>query len=95
MLPLAVVSMSGVAAEAMEFDEVMGQSADLYDLQRILNRVQPKLSDASQQELTRWAVFQAASILKTNKSAWDTLTEKMLDGASVVECLKTIESAAP
>ena len=26
MLPLAVVSMSGVAAEAMEFDEVMGQS---------------------------------------------------------------------
>ena len=67
MLPLAVVSMSGVAAEAMEFDEVMGQSADLYDLQRILNRVDPKLSDASQQELTRWAVFQAASILKTNQ----------------------------
>ena len=95
MLPLAVVSMSGAAAEAMEFDEVMGQSADLYDLQRILNRVEPKLSDASQQELTRWAVFQAASILKTNKSAWDTLTEKMLDGASVVECLKTIESTAP
>jgi len=93
VLPLAVVSMSGVAAEAVEFDEVMGQTADLYDLQRILNRVNPKLSDAQQQQTTRWAVYQAASILKTHRAAWDVLTEKMQQGATVVDCLKAIESA--
>ena len=48
VLPLAVISMAGVAGEALTFDDVMGQNADLYDLQRILNRVSPKLSDAAQ-----------------------------------------------
>jgi hypothetical protein len=93
VLPLAVISMSGVAAEAVEFDEVMGQTADLYDLQRILNRVNPKLSDAQQQQTTRWAVWYAASILKTHRGAWDALTEKMQEGAPVIECLKAIENA--
>ena len=93
VLPLAVISMSGVAAEAVEFEEVMGQTADLYDLQRILNRVNPKLSDAQQQQTTRWAVWYAASILKTHRGAWDALTEKMQEGAPVIECLKAIESA--
>ncbi|CAL58559.1 unnamed product [Ostreococcus tauri] len=92
VLPLAVISMAGVAAEAMEFEEVMGQSADLFDLQRILNRVDPKLNDASQQEITRWAVFQAATILSENRAAFDALTEKMQEGASVVDCLQTIEA---
>lgn len=93
VLPLAIISMSGVAAEAMAFDEVMGQSADLFDLQRILNRVSPKMSDAQQQATTRWAVFQAATILKENAAAWDALTEKMIEGASVTECLIAIEDA--
>lgn len=92
VLPLAVISMAGVAAEALQYDEVMGQSADLFDLQRLLNRVEPKLSDAAQQEITRWAVFQAATILTNNRSAFEALTDKMLEGASVVDCLKTIES---
>ena len=92
-LPLAVVSMAGVAAEALEFEEVMGQTADLFDLQRMLNRIEPKMSDASQQQLTRWAVWQAASILKKHAGAFDALTEKMERGESVVECLKAIENA--
>jgi hypothetical protein len=94
VLPLAVISMAGVAGEALTFDDVMGQNADLYDLQRILNRVSPKLSDAAQQSTTRWAVFQAATILKENAAAWDALTEKMIEGASVTECLVAIEDAS-
>lgn len=52
---LAVVAMAGVASEAMEFDEIMGQTADLMDLQRLLNRANDKLSNMQQQDATRWA----------------------------------------
>jgi hypothetical protein len=31
-------TVAGVAAEAMAFEEVQGQEADLFDLQRILNK---------------------------------------------------------
>ncbi len=44
--------------------QVIGQTADLYDLQRILLRSANKLGDAAQQNQTRWAVFTAASLLR-------------------------------
>ena len=44
--------------------QVIGQTADLYDLQRILLRSANKLGDAAQQNMTRWAVFTAASLLR-------------------------------
>jgi len=93
MLPLACISMAGVAAEAMAYDEVQGQEADLRDLQRILNKCEPKLSDSQQQAVTRWAVWQAASMLKKHEKSFDALTEKMTQGATVAECLQAIEAA--
>jgi hypothetical protein len=93
MLPLACISMAGVAAEAMAYEEVQGQEADLRDLQRILNKCEPKLSDAAQQAVTRWAVWQAASMLKRHQKSFDALTEKMSQGATVEECLQAIEAA--
>ncbi len=44
--------------------QVIGQTADLYDLQRILLRSANKLGDAAQQNMTHWAVFTAASLLR-------------------------------
>ena len=93
MLPLACVSMAGVAAEALAFEDVRGQEADLRDLQRILNKAEPKLSDQSQQQVTRWAVWQAASMLKRHEASFDALTRAMEEGASVADCLKVIEAA--
>jgi uncharacterized protein YlxP (DUF503 family) len=60
---LAVVAMAGVAAEAMQFEEVMGQTADLMDLQRLLNRSSVKLSNMQQQDATRWAGMHTPSLL--------------------------------
>ena len=93
MLPLACVSMAGVAAEAMAFDEVQGQEADLRDLQRILNKTEPKLGDQAQQQVTRWAVWQAASMLKRHEASFLALVEAMEAGASVTDCLRAIEAA--
>merc|ERR1712151_432574 len=92
LLPLACVAMAGVAAEGILSEEVQGQEADLRDLQLLLNKVQPKLNNQRQQGITRWAVWKAASILKKNQEAFDSLTEALQQNKPVVECFKAIES---
>ncbi|KAK9670518.1 hypothetical protein RND81_13G206800 [Saponaria officinalis] len=91
---LAVVTMAGLAAEGLTYEKVVGQSADLFTLQRFLNRSNPQLSKAQQQNLTRWAVLLAASLLKTNKAVHEALMEAMSKKASALECIKAIEMAS-
>lgn len=90
---LALVAMAGVAGECNKFQDVMGQTADLMDLQRMMNRSDKKLSDSEQQNLTRWAVYQACTMLKQNQSSYDALVETMKKGGSVYDCIKAIEDA--
>ncbi|GFR49334.1 hypothetical protein Agub_g11362 [Astrephomene gubernaculifera] len=88
---LALVAVAGVAAEAREYEEVMGQTADLTDLQRLLLRSKTRLSSAAQQNLTRWAVWAAAGLLRTHGSEHAALVQAMRSGASVAECVRAIE----
>ncbi|KAJ0097352.1 hypothetical protein Patl1_27573 [Pistacia atlantica] len=91
---LAVVAMAGLAAEGLQYDKVIGQSADLFTLQRFINRSKPQLSKDQQQNLTRWAVLFAGSLIKNNKAIHEALMEAMTKKASVVECIEAIENAA-
>ncbi|CAO2828248.1 unnamed protein product [Amaranthus hypochondriacus] len=88
---LAVVSMAGLAAEGLSYDKVIGQSADLFTLQRFLNRSTPQLSKDQQQNLTRWAVLFAGSLLKNNKAVHEALMAEMSKKATVLDCIKAIE----
>lgn len=90
---LAIMSMAGVSAESMTFEEVVGQTQDLMDLQRILKRSETKLGDQAQQNMTRWAVFQAASALKKYPREYDALMAAMQEKRSVADCIKAIEAA--
>ncbi|CAA2974856.1 uncharacterized protein LOC111367637 isoform X1 [Olea europaea subsp. europaea] len=90
---LAVVAMAGLAAEGLKYDKVVGQSADLFTLQRFINRSKPQLSKDQQQNLTRWAVLFAVSLLKNNRVLHDTLISAMSKKATVVECIEAIEMA--
>ncbi|ESQ46103.1 hypothetical protein EUTSA_v10000230mg [Eutrema salsugineum] len=91
---LAAVAMAGLAAEGLKYDKVIGQSADLFSLQRFINRSQPKIRNEQQQNLTRWAVLYSASLLKNNKTIHEALMAAMSNNASVLECIKTIETAS-
>lgn len=91
---LAVVAMAGLAAEGLKYDKVIGQSADLFTLQRFLNRSKPSLSKDQQQNLTRWAVLFAGSLLKNNSKLHEALITAMTNKASVTECIEAIEKAA-
>lgn len=86
--------MAGLAAEGLKYDKVVGQSADLFTLQRFINRSKPQLSKEQQQNLTRWAVLFAGSLIKNNKATHEALMEAMLKNATVVECIEAIEKAA-
>lgn len=89
---LAIAAVPGIASEGQAYDEVMGQTADLMDLQRILARSKAKLSDRDQQNMTRWAVFQAGALLRTYKKEHQALIEAMTRSKSVPECIAAIES---
>ncbi|KAL5751811.1 hypothetical protein ACOSQ2_022318 [Xanthoceras sorbifolium] len=91
---LAVVAMAGLAAEGLTYDKVVGQSADLFTLQRLINRSKPQISKDQQQNLTRWAVLFSGSLLKNNKLIHEALMAAMSRKASVVECIEAIENAA-
>ncbi|KAH9610910.1 hypothetical protein KSS87_006586, partial [Heliosperma pusillum] len=91
---LAVVTMAGLAAEGLTYEKVIGQSADLFTLQRFINRSNPQPSKAQQQNLTRWAVLLAASLLKNNKGVHEALMDAMSNNASPLECIKAIEMAS-
>lgn len=90
---LAVVAMAGLAAEGLKYDKVTGQSADLFSLQRLINRSEPQLSNEQQQNLTRWAVLFAGSLLKNNSNVHEALMAAMLEKASIFECIQAIEKA--
>ncbi|KAG6532519.1 hypothetical protein ZIOFF_006365 [Zingiber officinale] len=91
---LAVVSMAGLAAEGLKYDKVVGQSADLFTLQRFINRSKPQISKDQQQNLTRWAVLFAGSLLKNNAVVHEALMAAMAKKATVLECVQVIETAA-
>lgn len=88
---LAVISMAGVAAEGMAFDDVMGQNGDLMDLGRLMRRSKKKLTNAQQQELTRWAAFKACQMIKENDAMYQRLMEAMREGMSVAACIQRME----
>ena len=75
----------------MKYDKVIGQTEDLFDLQSLMNKSERPLNDGEQQNITRWAVARAASLLNEHKGAYERLMEKMQAGASVYECICAIE----
>lgn len=59
-----------------------------------MSRSSPKLSDAAQQNQTRWACYQAATLLRRYPAEYEALQKAMASGASVVDCIRAIEAAA-
>ncbi|CAG9462860.1 unnamed protein product [Pedinophyceae sp. YPF-701] len=88
---LAVVAMAGVAAEGTNYEEVIGQSADLLLLQRLMARSETKLNDGQQMNLTRWAAWQACLLLREFSSEYEAVLTALERRASVYECIQAIE----
>ena len=93
--------MAGVAAEARwsgadgRDGSVVGQTADLFDLQRVLNRTRKDgktpLTNAEQQNMTRWAVWTAARLLRDHAAEVEAVKAAMQRGAPLTELVRAIE----
>ena len=60
----------------------------------MLNRSASPLAANTQQNITRWAVWQAAVMLRANAKAYEELREAMSRRASVADCIKALEQYA-
>eukprot|EP00891_Asterochloris_glomerata_P002802 jgi/Astpho2/2802/e_gw1.00050.156.1_t len=90
---LAVVAMAGATSEGMKYPEVQGQTADMIDLQRFMLRSKQKMTDNAQQNMTRWAVYNAAKLLRDNEKEYNALQSCMQRNQSVSDCIMAIEQA--
>jgi hypothetical protein len=81
-----------MAAEGLKYEQVMGQNADLSDLQRILLRSKTKLNNNQQQNITRWAVWRSALLLKQYKAEYEAVQAALNRGVPVNEVVQVIES---
>lgn len=79
--------------QSLENVQVMGQTADMMDLQRIMNRSSSKMSAQQQQNQTRWAAYQAATLLRRYPAEYNALKDALQRGASVKEAIDAIETA--
>ncbi|KAK9853128.1 hypothetical protein WJX84_001571 [Apatococcus fuscideae] len=75
----------------MKYDEVLGQNADMSDLQRIMLRSSKKMDDAQQQNMTRWAVYECCRLLSDYSAEYEALQAAMKSRSSVAECIRAIE----
>ena len=91
-----VASIAGPVAECITNanKESTGKSSgDVSTLYDLMNAVNPPLAPEKQQDHIRWSAVTAHEIITSNKAAYDKLCEKFAEGASLEDCVATVESA--
>lgn len=87
----SIVSMAGIAAEAIHYGEAEGGESDVSALLNLLTTLQPPWSEQSVRSQARWAVLEAILLLRRNNLAFKALCEAMRERKSLGECILCIE----
>ena len=92
---IAVTAMSGLMGELTYYDKADGGTGDLEALQEVFFRSDSEKLKKPQarEDLTRWGAYTSKNMLSDYASVYEKLMEAMERGASVEECIATIESA--
>ena len=86
-----IVLMAGIAAEAITYQQAEGGASDEAALVNFLVGLSPPWDQQRVFNQARWAVTQAALLLREHQSAYDELVEAMAAGASLGACISVIE----
>ncbi|KAJ1429317.1 hypothetical protein B484DRAFT_449459 [Ochromonadaceae sp. CCMP2298] len=93
---LSVVTMAGVAAEALSFGAAEGGIADERALLGLLSTsISPPWSLPRIQGQARWAVLQAVQLIREHRASYDAATEALMRGAGVGDVVLAIEANLP
>lgn len=87
----SIVSMAGIAAEAIHYGEAEGGESDVASLIRMLTSLNPPWKVRAVKDQARWAVLEAVLLLRQNVKAFDALCEAMRERKSLGECILVIE----
>jgi len=93
---LSVVTMAGIAAEALEFGVAEGGQADESSLIQLLSTsISPPWSILRIQGQARWAVLQAVSLIQEHKDAYLAVVAALEAGQGVGDVVLAIEANLP
>lgn len=91
---IAVTALSGLMGELQFYDKADGGTGDLQALQDVFFRSDSEKlrKPQAREEMTRWGAYTSKNMIDDYKKVYDKLIEAMDRGASVEECIATIES---
>lgn len=87
----SVVSMAGIAAEAVYYGEAEGGESDMQSLLTLLTGLQPPWSGGEVRTQARWAVLEAVLLIRGYERAFEALCAAMRERKSLGECVLCIE----
>lgn len=92
---IAVTAMSGLMGELTIYDKADGGTGDLNALQDVFFKADSEKlrKPQAREDMTRWGAYTSKNMLDDYKPVLDKLIAAMERGASVEECVATIESA--
>lgn len=92
---LSVVTMAGIAAEALKFSRAEGGIADERALIQILTSIQPPWNILRIQGQARWAAVQAILLIREHQASFDALVKVLEEKKGVGEAILAIEQNLP
>ena len=92
---IAAVGMAGIAGEVVIYGSSEGGAEDFADVGRAVKNCfrERKVSEDSLKNIVRWGLLVAVRLLKEHEQAHRMLTEAMIRGDSVEECLQIVEDS--
>ncbi|EKX50231.1 hypothetical protein GUITHDRAFT_151256 [Guillardia theta CCMP2712] len=92
---LAVVCLSGVMGELSLYERAAGGQQDLEQLQEVYFRAESEKlrNNRVREETTRWGAMKARTLLEENNDSFMRLCKQLEKGASIEECIASIEAA--
>jgi hypothetical protein len=92
---LSVVTMAGIAAEALKFGNSEGGIADERSLIGLFSSIQPPWNMLRIQGQARWAVVQAIGLIQEHQAAYDAVVAALEQGLGIGEVVFAIEEHLP
>ena len=92
---MSVITMAGIAAEALRFDKAEGGIVDEQQLISFFTSIQPPWNLLRIQGQARWAVLQAILLIKEHEKSFNALVQALSEGKSMGDCIYAIESNLP
>lgn len=92
---LSVITMAGIAAEALKYSKAEGGVADERALIQLLTSISPPWNILRIQSQARWSALQAILIIREHQASFDALAKALEDKKGIGDVIEAIEKNLP